>query len=45
MYGVVQIDKKDYDAEGPLFLHKLNIAMNYRIKLENEEAERLKNEQ
>ena len=43
-YGVVKIDKKDYDAEGPLFLLKLNFAMNYRNKIEKEEIEKSKNE-
>jgi len=44
VYGLVKIDKKDYDAETPLFARKLNVAMNRRAELEAQEAERIKNE-
>jgi len=44
-HGLVKIDKEDYDREGPLFMMKLNIAMNHRAKLEKEALERAKEEQ
>lgn len=43
--GLVKIDKEDYDREGPLFLMKLNAAINYRAKLEKEALEKAKQEQ
>ena len=45
MYGIVKINKEDYDCEGPLFLMKLNAAMNYRAKLEKEAMDKVKEAQ
>jgi hypothetical protein len=36
---MVKIDKQDYDDETPLFLAKLNMAMNVRYELEKKAAD------
>lgn len=44
VYGVVKITLEEYDASSPLFVWKLNAAMDYRSELEKREFERAKAE-
>lgn len=44
VYGVVKITLEEYDSSSPLFVWKLNAAMDYRSELEKREFERAKAE-